>query len=439
MSHRWKRAQHKHVKCLATYNHKRYNEITSQKQITQTPKNYMPKQLSVGFRQFFRRLSLMLVAGALVGSSISVISVIAFGGAQSIDQLRQQAAELDRQIEENSEQASQLADEANSLRNTIAVYDGQINEANVKINDISNDIDRLEDEIRQAEDDIEKQKELLKTNMRALYRRGGASTVELLVASDSFSEFMDEQEYLERLKIAIQDATNEVISLQEQLEEQKAKQEDLLVDQRNTKQELAQARENREALLAQTRGEEERYREMIEELKELRIEAEAAIASAIAAGSFRSSPAGRVSAGDVVGRMGNSGMVRPLPSASNPYAGTHLHLEVRQGDGCEGIRNPIGYIISQPVDFNNAWVSQGFGNPSGLYYCGWHPGIDYAGPYNSPIYAIDDGDMYRGCSTDILMTSRNYYGYVAVVEHDNGVVSIYAHLSDAPQECDFSI
>lgn len=436
MSYWWKYARNKHAKQLATKNHKRYNIATNKKQKSKQNMNLLKR---FTFRPFLRQLSMFIVAGVIVGSGVSTVSIIAFGGAQGIDELRQQAAEIDQQIEESNEQASQLADEANSLRNTIAVYDGQISEANSRINEISNDIDRLEGEITQAEDDIERQKELLKTNMRALYRRGGASTVELLVASDSFSQFIDEQEYLERLKVAIQDATNEVISLQEQLEEQKNKQEELLVDQRNTKQELAQARENREALLVQTRGEEARYREMVEELKELRNEAEAAIARAIAAGSFRSSPAGRVSAGDVVGRMGNSGMVRPLPSAANPYAGTHLHLEVRQGDGCTGIRNPAGYIVNQPVDFNNAWVSQGFGNPSNLYYCGWHPGVDYAGPYNSPIYAIDDGDMYRGCSTDILMTSRNYYGYVAIVEHDNGIISIYAHLSDAPQACDFSI
>jgi len=38
-----------------------------------------------------------------------------------------------------------------------------------------------------------------------------------------------------------------------------------------------------------------------------------------------------VSAGDVIGSMGNTGYVIPSPSSSNPYGGTHLHYEVYIG------------------------------------------------------------------------------------------------------------
>ena len=37
----------------------------------------------------------------------------------------------------------------------------------------------------------------------------------------------------------------------------------------------------------------------------------------------------KVSQGQVIGTVGNTGKVSPKPTASNPNAGTHLHFEVR--------------------------------------------------------------------------------------------------------------
>jgi murein DD-endopeptidase MepM/ murein hydrolase activator NlpD len=116
-------------------------------------------------------------------------------------------------------------------------------------------------------------------------------------------------------------------------------------------------------------------------------------------------------------------------------SGAHLHLETRTGSG---VTNPKPYIKHEPVSRPPAWISQSYGNPDPIYYSGWHPGIDYAAPKGTPIYAIDDGYMYRGCSDDLLGTSSNAYGYVAIVEHSSGVISIYAHMSGGPSACNYN-
>ena len=48
-----------------------------------------------------------------------------------------------------------------------------------------------------------------------------------------------------------------------------------------------------------------------------------------------------VKQGQVIGVVGNTGNVSPRPSSSNPYAGTHLHWEVRVNGRCV---NPIPYL-----------------------------------------------------------------------------------------------
>ena len=48
-----------------------------------------------------------------------------------------------------------------------------------------------------------------------------------------------------------------------------------------------------------------------------------------------------VARGQKIGTMGNSGEVPPVPSASSPYAGTHLHFGVRMGSPYGSTINPF--------------------------------------------------------------------------------------------------
>jgi murein DD-endopeptidase MepM/ murein hydrolase activator NlpD len=53
----------------------------------------------------------------------------------------------------------------------------------------------------------------------------------------------------------------------------------------------------------------------------------------------------RVSQGDIIGYSGNTGRVSPSPTTSNPYAGTHLHFEIRKYISGSYVRvNPRDYL-----------------------------------------------------------------------------------------------
>jgi septal ring factor EnvC (AmiA/AmiB activator) len=360
-------------------------------------------------------LALLITAGAVVPQVV----------ASSLDELRQRSAELEAQIVASNKKAEALEASGDKLAAAVALLDEQIGQINRQIELYSNRIEQLELQLKEAQAELERQKDVLRANMRALYKRAGASTVEMLVGSDSFSAFIDGQEYLERLKSAIQDSAEKVVQLEKQIREQRDQQKELLRQQEESKRSLADTRSQRASLLAKTRGEEAEYRKVIDKLRDEQAQAEAAIARAIGAGSYKTSPIGPVRAGAPVGGIGSTGL----------SSGPHLHLEVRKGGHDV---NPSPYIKKKPVPMPPAWVSQNYGNRDPIYIRGYHPGIDYAGPQGTQISAIADGYMYRGCSNDLLGTSNNAYGYVAVVEHSNGAISIYAHMTGGPSACNYN-
>lgn len=345
--------------------------------------------------------------------------------AESVQELRNKSAALQKEIDANKAQAEELARQGDTLKSAIAGLDVQIQQQTTQIELTNVKIKQLQLELDNTQKELDRQKGLLKANMRALYKRGDASSVELIVGSDSFSQYIDEQEYLERLKIGIQDSTEQVIALKQKIAKQQQDQKDQLKILEVSKATLDSTRASRAKLLAETQGQESAFRGKVEELKKQQAAAEAALARSMNSGSYKVAPVGAIAAGSVVGSIGSTGL----------SSGPHLHLEVRTSGG---VTNPTPYIESSPVNMPPAWISQPFGNRDPIYVRGYHPGTDYAGPAGSPIFAIRSGYLYRGCSNQMLGTYNNEYGYVAVIEHSDGTRSVYAHMSGGPPACNYN-
>lgn len=141
----------------------------------------------------------------------------------------------------------------------------------------------------------------------------------------------------------------------------------------------------------------------------------------IKTGDVAAAPVGPVRAGDIIGYVGNTGF----------STGPHAHLEARLDSR---IVDPNLYFFSgewqQPL---SAPVSQSYGNPSSWYTRGYHPGTDYAAPMGTPLRAVADGVLYRGCTSVMFGPGYgNAYGYVAVIDHGNGLQSLYGHMVAGP-------
>lgn len=92
------------------------------------------------------------------------------------------------------------------------------------------------------------------------------------------------------------------------------------------------------------------------------------------------------------------------------------------------LETPVIYEISSPIVTDTKNIVQ---YPTSKFYISqgysiFHPGIDLAAEYGSEVNPIKDGVV-----EDIYKTgSLNYgYGNAVVIDHGNGISSLYAHLS----------
>lgn len=345
--------------------------------------------------------------------------------AATIAELQQQSQQLQADIQANNEKLEVLEEQADTLEVKITALSSEIALANNEIQLTEVKLEELRLNLIKAEEELERQKQLLKATLQAIYERSGASTFELLMATDNLTSFLNEQEYLGQLQGAVKQSTDKVIALKKQIEAEKLAQEDLLAKQKLQREVVAEKKAEQESLLEQTQGEESRYTAILEGLQQKRREVEDELTALIRAGQLVS--LGRVKQGELIGRIGMTGYT----------FGPHLHFEVRTSDNTPvdplAGGSSMGYGMIWPTPQGDS-ISQYYGCsdvPYARYLQGcpssapwWHTGLDVpGGGLGAPILAAADGDIiWRGNQGD-------GYGIKVIIQHDNGYITYYGHLS----------
>lgn len=212
-------------------------------------------------KQFSTRLSLLIAAVVISGSSFGTYSLV------SADRFQDQINELSNQNSDKQNQVQALQVEADTLQGVIAAMQVQIDGLQKQISDNQLKSDTLKAKIIEAEVELQRQRDILGQNIKAMYLEGDISTLEILASSNDLSTFVDKQQYRSSVQDKIKVTLDKITALKLELNSQKEEVERLITEQKVIQNQVASQKAEQNRLLNLNQSEQAAYNQQIQDNK----------------------------------------------------------------------------------------------------------------------------------------------------------------------------
>ena len=402
-----------------------------------------------------KRMKMILCALlSVIMISVPVAGSIVSASAEDVDSLRSRLTELKKQENEYKDilnkSDTEIADQQkynDALVSKIKTLTEKINLTREQISQLNDSIAENQKAINEGNDSIEDQLTALCERLRAIYMAGSASDLEIILGAKDFSDLIDkmnlvkslskyDQELIDQVNVKLADiqvnkdalmkdkealteneeALNaDLEDLNKTLEENKDRLMNLKITQDDTKNMLNNLSDSKSEL-------EDNIKKILEEQQR---EAQAAIK--------RQQEEAQKKQQQQQEKQDSSETKQDEPQQTEP---------VYEPDP-EPVYEPDPVYDPDPVPSggNYVWPAPGVYYISSPYHDtadrGYYPsGVDIAGPMGSTIVAADSGTVvatYSGC---VHNWGKNgdcgcggSYGNYVMIDHGNGKMTIYGHLS----------
>lgn len=342
------------------------------------------------------KIGIVLIVAAFL------LSPAFFSNASLIDDIKKQIADRERELKELEQKATQYKTSVSdaqkqqkTLKSKIADLNGQLSYLENQIDITATKIDQTSLFIKKLKLEIEDQEKKLK--LKKVYIASAIQTIndfdntamlELIISNPSLSDFFGQAQYIEILQTEIQKDLDYIQLLKSKLEDRKGEQEtkedelqDLKGDLSAKKQITDSQKSEKENLLVKTKNQEKKYSALLTETQKKRQEIQKDIYELEEKLKYTIDPS-------------------TIPAA-------------RQG------------LLDWPTQGR---VSQGYGPTSQTGFINnvynFHNGIDIANSIGTPIYAPRDGKV-SATGND----GEYAYGKWIAIDHENGLTTLYGHLS----------
>lgn len=336
------------------------------------------------------KISSKRILAALMATSLIATAGTAFSASSLQDKLNEAAkskkeaqsakSESKEKLAGAMEQVKKLDGEADAIQSELNEIDRIIEEANTKIAEKEAEI--ADYEARIAEND-----EAFCARLRAMDESNTADYIDLLISAESISDFVSRVETIREITEFDQGIINEMISLKQGVEagrnellNYKAEQEEARALVQTKQNELNAKIQEKQSYIQSLEKDINKYDSLIKE----KTAQEESLKKQIAAQSSKSSTSSSSSGSRIV----YSGGVFCWPAPSYSY-----------------ISSEFGYRV-HPV----------YGTKK------YHSGLDMAAPGGSPILAAANGTVkFAGWNGG--------YGNCVIIDHGNGIQTLYGHSS----------
>lgn len=327
------------------------------------------------------------------------------------EQLQAENQQLQTQLDSLREDQAQKQAYLETLQEQISLVQEQILTTRENIQDLNESIGQLTLKLEASQAEVQDTIDLFKQRLVALYTAGNVSTLEILLDSESLSDFTTrmqlvdsmtahDQELVDKLEAYVDSTSAE----REQVEAQKQEVAELQKTLESKQEELDQLYEQTTADLVEIQGAEGATENQLAANEEELAANEQAMQEAIAAQKAAEEAAKQEAANNSGSSNSSSGgTVSDGGSVSYPTT----------GGGVEGF-DPIWPLPGV------TYISAGYNGYPG------HKGLDIAGPYGTPVVAAEDGQVIVANNYDSWGDS---WGYYVLIYHNGTYTTRYAHLS----------
>ena len=309
--------------------------------------------------------------------------------------------EIEREIAKYEAELQEVGAEKETLQQAIRQLELERDKVQAEIarteNEITStdlEINKLVLEIEKAERDITATADAIAEVVRAEFRAGDESLIELLLRHDRLSEFWSTYEAHDNVRASMATKVAELQTLRDDLDEKRSintEKRSRLVDLKNRYADqnavLASNRQEQTELLEVTKSEEQNYQQLLADRRAAREQIERELREYEAQLQFILDP------------------------NTIPPSGTQ--------------------VFDWPVD--NVIITQLFGGTefakrNAHVYGGraYHPGVDFGAPRGTPIYAPLSGTVRATGNTDRVPGCYSW-GKWTLIDHANGLATLYAH------------
>lgn len=291
---------------------------------------------------------------------------------EQIDQKRSQTQQ-ERERVQNQQKSAQ--DQLGGLQNSIRVTSAQITENEKKLKSASEQLNTLQKQLVQAEAKYQDKQFAMVARLRYLQRQKGNQGLALLLQSENLNQFLDRRYQLRLIYQADRRVLAELRKDADTLEQQRRGVE-------SQKNQIALLTQELQAQKSEYQAQAQTQQELVKRLQDDRRALEAA-------------------------------EERLAKDSQNIAALIQRRLaEKARGTGIMGY--PSDGVITSSFGYRVHPI---------LGYSRFHSGLDFGADYGSPIKAADSGIA-------IFVGWYGGYGQAVIVDHGNGITTLYGHASE---------
>lgn len=319
-----------------------------------------------------------VVATALFVLSSFSITVFASSLEDKLSDIQNQMSDQKNKAAEAQQKVESVSDQLRIIQQNLQTVTDEYKSIKNQLNDTEEKIDKNKDVLAKAEEELAARMKILNKRIRDIYENGQISYVDVLFGAKDFNDFMTRMDLLKRiikhdydLIIKIQDQRKLILDKKAELERNQAALKELEKTAELKKKEVEENKAKQEKILDKMSNDRDTAERAYQELLEASRQVEQ--------------------------------MIR------------QSRYQVSGGKGSGKSTGTMIWPISGPITSEFGWRTHPiFGTEK------YHSGLDIGGEYGMSVVAADGGVViYAGWISG--------YGNAVIIDHGNGVSSLYGH------------